>query len=87
MNVNQTKKDITRLEAQAAEAQQRFVELMGGLADGSATIDETCAAFRKSGNLQLDAFELKIRLMGDALQTVGVHGLADSLNFKLPMIG
>lgn len=87
MDISKAQEDIARLEAEANEAQQRFVELMGGMASGESSVDEICAAFRVSGNLQLDIFELRIRIMGHALQSAGFDGLMGELKRSFPMIG
>jgi hypothetical protein len=79
--------EIARLEAEGAEIQQRFAVLMRGLATGETTIDQACEGFRESANVQLDIAELRLRMVGDAIQSAGIHAFPESLNFNFPTIG
>lgn len=86
MDVTKAQEQIAKLELESEQAQKRFEGFIKSLPTGEATIDEACTAFRDQGNLQLDIMELRLRVMGDAIQKVGIHGLAN-LDFKFPMIG
>lgn len=90
MDTAKAKEEIDRLEQESKQHQAIFVQLMGGLADGSSTIDETCLAFRKFSTLKIDAFEWRLRILGEAIQAASIDdidGLLNELRRSLPTIG